>query len=590
MQRNKNHNDIFASMLIGIILLLSSTRVAADDVTATVDRVLLSPEESALLSVIVPGGDAQVDIAVITDFKVIPQGTSSSIQVINGQVSKEARYNYALLPLKEGELTIPALTVHLDGKTYQTDPIRITVSRTKETDPGGRPLFVEAQVSEASPFVGQQIIYTFLLYNSGRIANAGLQPPDFDGFTSQEIKRKEPYRKVVNGREYMVTEVSYILVPLKPGRMEIPPTVLTCDLVKQRPRSTRRPPFDSFFDDSFFGGGTQLESRIFKTRPLKVTVRALPPEKEATSFSGLVGRFDLQVQLSPNKLKAGDSATLTITVTGQGNIMDAEMPNIKLPDGFKVYPDKPQDEVVGGPNGYSGKKIFRSALVAVAPGIYRIPPIGLRYFDISTGEYRSLESKSLSLEVVPADKKEELEVYGPMQPSPSERIRKKKVEFSERDILPVKDGLDAIENQADFSPFLFFILILIPAFLSIGGLLLLGVVRRDKKPSEIMVAKARKALKKAHRKDIPHVECLSFLHKALMAAVFAKAGMQGEAATYAEAAEILKQAALPGETIEQTIAMLMRIDSERYGGIAEKDWNRDRLYEQTQALVRRLIP
>lgn len=576
--------------LIGVLLLLTATKAGAGEVTAVVDRNRMSPEESALLSVVIPGGSAQVDVSAITDFKVIPQGTSTSVQVINGQVSREARYNYAILPLKEGRLAIPSLTVRMDGKTYQTDPIMISVEQSKEApEPGEQPLFVEAWVSKTTPFAGQQVIYTFRLYNSVKIANANLQPPDFKGFTSREMERKQPYRKVVNGREYLVTEVSFILVPLAPGRLEIPPTALTCDVVRQRARDPRRFPFDSFFDDPFFSGGTQLEARFLKTRPIEMDVRPLPPDTDAAAFSGLVGRFDLQVNLEPEKLKTGDSAALTIVLAGEGNIMEAEMPDVNIPGGVKVYPDAPREEIKTGPEGYIGTKTFRAALVAVDPGVYRIPPIRIRYFDINAGEYKTLESRSVSLEVLPGEKREELEVYGPQSRESSNRIRKHRVEFSERDILPLKDDLGAVENRSVFPLHLFLAFLLIPAALSVSATALLRYARRDRKPSEMMAFRARNALKAAGAKKHSHGECLAHLHKALMAAVFSKAGIQGEAATYDEIRTMLKQAALASETIDQTISLLKRIDSLRYGGMAGNAGEQDRLHEQTRTVVRRLI-
>ncbi len=584
-----NLNQLFFSLVAAAFLFFPG-KTLADEVKAVIDRTRMTPEESAQLSIIVPGGEASVDVSVIKDFKVISQGTSSSIQIINGRVTREARYNYALLPLKEGALVIPAVEVRLDGKTYKTNSIQILVTRSQKEDHGRRPLFAEAALSDENLYVGQQFIYTLRFYTAVRIANAGLQQPDFNGFTSKEIQRKEPFRQIVDGQEYTVTELAYILTPLKSGRIEINPAVLTCDVVKQRPGSRRGFPFDSFFDDPFFSGGAELESRIVKTLPMEINVRSLPPDDGTEKFSGLLGRIDLQVQLDQNKLKMGDSATMTIIISGQGNIMDAQLPEMNIPDGFKLYPDSPQDEVAPGPNGYSGKKTFRVALVAVAPGNYEIAPIRLHYFDPADGKYHTLASSAFGLEVLPDEKQADLKIVGQAQTDQIPKIKKKKVEFSEQDILPLKDGLEAVENQKELSLSWFVMLLLIPGFSAWGALALIRFVGKEKSPSEIMAKRASIALKNARQKGLAEAEGLALLHKALMAAVFARAGLQQEAATYQEVENLLRQTALPGETITQILGLLADIDSARYGGSLGKRTGYELLLDKTKGLIRKILP
>ena len=332
--RRVGSKDIFKIASLLLVVLLPAMASAAS-VSATVDRNQITPGESVNLQVSIQDGQGSVDVSAIQDFKVLSRGTNTSVKIINGQTSREVIYNYTLMPLKEGRLQVPSLAVRMDDQTLHTRAIVIQVARDPNERADTRDVFIEAQLSRDNPFVGEQLTYTFRLFNAVQIANAQFQPPAFDGFTAQELEKRNNYRRVINGREYAVAEVIYILIPLASGSQAIEPAILQCDVVRTRRPSNRT---RSFFDDRFFGR-TQLEPRVLRTEPIPLKIRSLPENETPVSFSGLVGMFDLTAQLEPTTLKVGDSATLTLTLQGSGNIMDAQSPDIELPETFKVYTD-----------------------------------------------------------------------------------------------------------------------------------------------------------------------------------------------------------------------------------------------------------
>ncbi|MEJ2040018.1 MAG: BatD family protein [Desulfosarcinaceae bacterium] len=334
------------------MLAVSSPALAAVSVDATVDRTTVAPGESVQLQVTVSGGSGEVDLSGLNDFKVLSRGTGSSVQIVNGHMSRETTYTYMLMPRRRGRLAIPALAVDVDGRTYHSEPIDITV--TSQPDTGSersdnQEAWVTAEVSDPSPYAGQQITYTFRLFNTVQIQDARFQAPQFDGFSAKEIKDRRTYRKIVNGREAVVTEIDYVLTPLASGSRTIEPAVLQVGILRQD-RSGRRSPFD-VFNDPFFNRGT-VQTRVLQTDALKVAVQPLPSLPAALKFSGLVGRFDLQAGIEGDgDLKVGDSATLAVTVEGRGNIMDARPPELEIPSAFKTYVDNPQESIDGrGPH------------------------------------------------------------------------------------------------------------------------------------------------------------------------------------------------------------------------------------------------
>ena len=180
-----------------LICLLAALSPAAAEVSvrATVDRTTLAPGESVQLRVTVSGGSGDVDLSGLNDFKVLSQGTSSSVQIINGHMSRETSHNYMLMARHQGRLTIPALAVEVDDRIYHTAPIDITVTRQPDTSGDHfehQEAWATSEVSDATPYEGQQITYTFRLYNAVQIQNAQFQAPEFDGFSAKEIKGAWP--------------------------------------------------------------------------------------------------------------------------------------------------------------------------------------------------------------------------------------------------------------------------------------------------------------------------------------------------------------------------------------------------------------
>ncbi|MBN1931292.1 MAG: protein BatD [Desulfobacterales bacterium] len=573
-------------VLIISFLLVTSAFAHAFEVRAFVDRTQTIPSESIHLTVTINGGEGNVDVSGIQDFKVVSTGTGSSMQIVNGRVSREFSCNYTLIPLKEGRLKIPPLEIDSGGKTYRTREIIIQVLKESQKNAGNRNIFVEARVSDPNPFVGQQITYNFKLYNAVRITNANLQKPAFSGFSAKELEDRQSYKTVISGQEFMVTDLKIVLVPLNARKMIIEPAVLECDVVQHRKRQ-RSSAFDSFFDDPFFGR-TELESKIFRTDPLQVDVKPLPTDTEKLKFSGLVGSFEIKAALEGSQMKVGDSMTLAITIQGNGNIMDAQAPDIEIPAAFKVYMDTPEEEINVDENGYSGKKVFRLALVAIEAGQYVIPSIQLRYFNVSKSSYETYSTLPISLLVNPSSEADKLNVFSTPQANESAPVLKKKVEFIGRDILPLKEELDALKSHGVLSFYQFVFWLLIPAFFCLLAKAVLVLSRKNDSPEKMMAEKALKALKKASHINATGPEFLSCLYRSVVAAIFSTAGTKGESLTYIEAEEILTKRGYSAEVAEQAAELLRKIESAKYSGSNSDTPLRENLLSETKKLVRSL--
>lgn len=178
-------------MLLAIVLLLYPQSVTSQPspVTAAVDRTTLSMNERVNLTVTVTGSEAgQPQIPVLDGFQIVGTSSASQIRIINGAVSSQVSYRYTLQPTRVGQLVIAPVQVVVDGQTVSTDPITVEVTQgttpsqqapgtsnnhqapnnpsTSTTETGD--IFVEAEVDSPTPYLSEQITYTFRLYQAVR--------------------------------------------------------------------------------------------------------------------------------------------------------------------------------------------------------------------------------------------------------------------------------------------------------------------------------------------------------------------------------------------------------------------------------------
>jgi hypothetical protein len=338
-------------------------------------------------------------------------------------------------------------------------------------------------------------------------------------------------------------------------------------------------------DDPFFGQG-RMEPRVIRTEPLSITVKPLPPFNAKGQFSGLVGAFQIQSHVDKTTLNVGESVTLSVTVSGTGNITDATAPEIAIPDAFKTYKDAPKENIKPSVNGYTGEILFRTALVPLKEGQYTLEPIALNFFDVSSGQYQTRFTAPVSITVHPSREKDRIEVYS--SPSSEAKPLKKNVEFTGRDILPLKEDMNALETQKDMSSALFWALLLAPALLCLGVKVFLTRTTKKDDPSSLMAQRAEQALKDACKPDVLAEVFLTCLSRSLISILLAKAGVKGESLTYAEAENILKSRGFSEEAAMSVTRLLKRIDSARFSGQEMDSSRREALLSETRELVRKI--
>ncbi len=364
----------------------------------------------------------------IKDFTVLAgpsQSTSTSMQIINNQVSRSVEYTftYILQATTEGTFTIPPASVNVDGKTYQSNPATIRVVKGNAPAPQqqqqqqqqqqvgditDKDLFVRASVSNSNPYQGEQVIATYKIYTRVPVAEYSITKlPSTAGFWSQDLikdmTKLNQYRETINGVEYVVAEIKKeALFAQKSGTLTIDP--LEMDVVAQIQRKANRrgfndPFFDSFFNDSFFGSTYQNVRKTIRSNPLNINVKPLPAAGKPSEFAGAVGSFSISSSIDKEQLKTNEAMTLKFTVSGRGNLKLMEKPNLVFPNDFEVYDPRVTDNITAAQNGVSGSRTFEYLIIPRNPGDFTIKSVRYAYFDIGSGTYKTLSTPDFKIKV-----------------------------------------------------------------------------------------------------------------------------------------------------------------------------------------------
>lgn len=408
--------------ILGIVVLsalIVGHAVADVQVQAQVDqsRPIYAGSPFAYSIIVANGGQPDnVDLSPLQSYNPSEPSTQSRTSIINGRTSSYQILTYQLLAPSKGDFTIPSVSVTVDGRNYQTNPVAISVvepGTTKQID-------VEAELSTQTCYVGQPVILTMSFYvwadivRAKQIANIDIQVPaledtafiqeDIDSIPANTTQAVLP----VNGHEENVYQdqllhegvncvrvrLTKVLIPKKAGTVNLKPASVTADLAVSQKTQSR----DRFFGD-FFGPQYEYQRFGVQSDPIRLTVQELPQAEKPNDFYGLVGNYTISADATPKEVNVGDPITLTIRIGGIQYLKPVQWPDIeKIPgmaESFKIPSERSDGEI------QNNAKVFTQTIRPNHETVKQIPAIPLSFFDADAGKYRTVATKPIPLQVSP---------------------------------------------------------------------------------------------------------------------------------------------------------------------------------------------
>ena len=524
------------------------------------------------------------------DFTLVwgPQrGESTSIRVINGKRSKSSQftYTYILAPKKTGKFELPAATAKMKGETITSVQAAVEVlasdssasaqsgassGNTQQTKPSGtissKDLFLKFTVSRTSAVVGQPLTAELKLYQNVDIAGfEGAKFPAFNGFWSQETAAPNNInfqREEVDGRLYNSALLRrYVLIPQQVGNLVIDPAELVC-LVNVRRPSHGNSIFDSFFDDN-----TMTVRKRVTTPAVHVHVNPLPSGAPAT-FGGGVGSFRISASLSKDHLKMHEATSLTVTVSGRGNVSLLEAPKVNFPADMDVYDTKTTENTDKTTGGTSGSKVFEYPFIPRSHGEFTIAPIEYSYYDVNAGKYETISTGPITFNVEKGDVAE-------TQASTSQLVMpdRKSVKNLGEDIRFIRTRQPSYKFRTVFFVDSLWYWVTAALILLVAGLLWYLMKGMEARRADVVGNKNRKATKMAlgrlkmaagYLQKNLYSAFYEELHKALLGFASDKMNIGAEDLSKENIAAMLKEAGVAEDLSAQFVALLDACEFARY--------------------------
>lgn len=171
--------------------------------------------------------------------------------------------------------------------------------------------------------------------------------------------------------------------------------------------------FASDLFDDFFAEAT-TRSVTASSAPAGLDARPLPDPVPA-GFSGAVGHFTLDSQVTPATARAGDPLTWTLTLRGTGNWpAGITLPTRSVPAGAQTLKPKTRPEFADGQR-FTGSVSEDLVLIPGAAGELHLDPVQFVYFDPTAGSYVTLKADVPPVAVQPAP----VQAHGPAVTAPA---------------------------------------------------------------------------------------------------------------------------------------------------------------------------
>jgi len=515
------------------------------------------------------------------DFEIVGgPNTAVSNSWANGKRSYTKTYSYFLAPKKRGKFTIKQATIEIDGETYKTFPITISVSAAVDkpnTSPDASDIAAEkihlvAEVSKSDPYLNEAITVVYKLYVSPETGVSNWREKDnprFNDFWSQniEIKGLNILKGQYKGEDYRYVVLrKTVLYPQKTGKLKLEPLVL--DITVEVPSKR----FDIF--------GRPILTKVPKivtAGSRTIDVKPLPEQNKPSDFKGAVGDFAFEVFTTKSQLNATESLQAKIEVSGKGNLKLFELPKLTVPSSLEVYEPEHNENVRTNLSGMQGVISDTYTIVPQYKGKYPVPTISFSYFDLKTESYKRITSDEIVIDVLEGPIATTNNSDNATSSNTKQTVRPNTNTFA---FIKTSSNWSSISSQPFFKSIGFWSLLLCP-FLAIP----LAIVIRNKKDERDAdlhgnrIRKADRLAKKylgAAKKALGQKEAFYLaLEKALHNYLKAKLNIETSDFNKEKIDSILKERQVEHEVVKDFISILENCELARYTPITQVTMQND---------------
>ena len=530
--------------------------------------------------------------------------SSSSFSMVNGSMSHSVKvtYTFALQAYKEGTFNVGSASLTVKGNKISSEPFDIKVvpddgshaapsgggstgqgqSQQNTSDPqvSGKDLFLRVVPSKKSVYVGDQVVLTYKLYTKVPVSSVSISKmPAYAGFWTKDVSDNSGTLKqsseYVNGIEYTTAEIQkVIVVPQRAGSLAIDPMTMECiaQVRTESNNSRSMDPFEAFFNDPFFNRNIVNVRKELSTQSLSLEVKNTPVAGKPDGFAGAVGNYKFTSSIDKTELSTNEAVTITLTVSGTGNIELLQMPQPVFPPDFEVYDPKISMTTDVTAQGITGTKKAEFLAIPRRAGKFSIPAVEFSYFNPNSESYQTLLSEPYELTVRKG--KDTGDEGGGVFASNQEDIK-----YLGSDIRHIMSGDAKLKpvQTSFFASATYFVVLL--ALLLVFIILLIALKQREQLSQDTAANRNRKAdkvargrLKSAYNylKSKDQEKFYVEMSQALWGYIADKLGIERSKLSMETVSETMKEKSVPDELTRQFVDTLNSCEFARFApGSAE---------------------
>lgn len=355
------------------------TRSPAINVAAAVKPRHIQLGEKARLDITI-SGDAFINhieapkFNFLPAFLAVPLHTETIPRLESNKIVVSMAWAYELIPQAVGDFSLSDVRFAYAGADYFANPGSIQVSSADTyVDVSTRSTHqVKATVDTSKPYLNAPLTYTFrYLYTAVLPTQESPTPrlPAFPDFLVEALPTLPPHTQQIRGKTFWVEEHVRRLYPQKTGQVAIKPATLMLPVPRGR--------------------------KTLTTESLKLNIQPLPEIGKPSHFSGAVGEYQISAQVDRTSVETGSALTLSIRISGRGNMQTVTAPKFPAVAGV----------VVNGPNlvedATPTNRTYAYALIPARTGTLRIPAIAYVYFDPNRAVYATTQTTPIPVSVHP---------------------------------------------------------------------------------------------------------------------------------------------------------------------------------------------
>jgi hypothetical protein len=265
---------------------------------------------------------------------------------------------------------------------------------------------ISALASTKSPYQNQSILYTVRVIAHAGVSNVSLSELRVPNAIIERQGEPQVRRSEENGTPVNLVDFNFIITPLKPGSVAVPPVVLKGEI--ETSDGAPSDPFGGSFVASMLRAMNAISSlaggQSFSVASNTTVLNVRPPVAGIDSWLPLTSLKITEDPLAVQSVRVGDLISRKITLSANGAV-GSQLPDVEGQQNhgdFRVYTDKPtMGQTIDKTGAILAWRTESFSLVPQRPGILVLPAVTVSWWNVDTDKLATAELPRRTIKVLP---------------------------------------------------------------------------------------------------------------------------------------------------------------------------------------------